>query len=134
MNKRISAAVCLAAAVAVTTWGGEKRSHASEGGASAGPAPSVSAGTGISVKTVNGQTTVSYKGKEVFSGATSGSVSGRSSSVNGTEYAAAFDGDKVLWENVSGAAQQLKACGAAPLAPDPAKLQKLGKKKRRVES
>jgi hypothetical protein len=61
------------------------------------------------VRNVNGQTTVTYKGEEVFSGQTTGAVSGRSSSVNGTEYAAAFDGDKVLWENVSGAAEQLKA-------------------------
>lgn len=134
MNKRISAAVCLAAAVAVTAWGGEKRSLSPEGGASAGSLPSVSAGSGISVKTVNGQTTVTYQGKEVFSGPTSGTVSGRSSSVNGTEVAAAFDGDKVLWESGSGAAEKLKAGVTPPLTPEPKKLQKPGKKKRRVES
>ncbi len=67
------------------------------------------AGAGVSVRCVNGQTTVTYKGAEVFSGQTSGAVSARSSNVNGAEYAAAFDGDKVLWENVSGAAAQLKS-------------------------
>lgn len=62
----------------------------------------------LSVSTVNGQTTVIYNGKEVFSGPTNGKVTSRSVSRNGKNYAAAWDGDTVIWENVKGAAGQAK--------------------------
>jgi len=62
----------------------------------------------ISAETENGQTTVIFKGKQVFRGLTTGKVSARCSNGNGNEYAAAFDGDKVIWENRSGAAKHLK--------------------------
>ena len=62
----------------------------------------------LSVSTVNGQTTVLYNGKEVFSGPTKGKVSSRSVSRDGKDFAAAWDGDKVIWENVKGAAEMAK--------------------------
>ena len=62
----------------------------------------------ISVKTVTGQSTITYNGKDVFTGHTKGMVTAKASSENGTEYAAAFDGKKVLWENVPGAAKHVK--------------------------
>ena len=91
-------------------------------------------GSGIGTSTENGQTKVTWKGQEVWSGTTTGAVSARSASENGTEYAAAFDGDKVLWENTSGAAEHLKGAssgvGLSPTPPLPnEKGQKLKKKR-----
>ena len=59
-----------------------------------------------------------YKGKEVFAGRTKGMVTAKASSENGTEYAAAFDGKKVLWENVPGAAKHVKEAGGDLKLPD----------------
>ena len=96
--------------------------QASSSSATGNTSGNMSSSSGISVSTVNGQTTVTYKGQEVFRGATSGKVSALSSNENGTEYAAAFDGDKVLWENTEGAAGHLKPAGGAPGAnPSPKK-------------
>jgi membrane-associated protease RseP (regulator of RpoE activity) len=67
----------------------------------------VSSDTGISSLTKNGQTTVTYKGKQVFSGPTTGAISTQSVIENDKEWAAVFDGKKVLWENVPGAARHL---------------------------
>jgi hypothetical protein len=64
--------------------------------------------SGMSTKTENGQTTITYNGQQVFTGPTTGQVSTRTMNENGQEYAAAFDGKKVLWENMSGAAEHLK--------------------------
>jgi hypothetical protein len=113
MKQGALAAAVLMCAAAVAT-GGQKQSKSAKQGAaenrsSSSSSDSASASSSISVRTENGQTTVTYKGEEVFSGQTSGMVKASSSSVNGTEYAAAFDGDKVIWENASGAAEQLKA-------------------------
>ena len=132
MSTKAYVAVCLAAALAAAAQGGEKSGKASKNAATIGGAPSVSSGTGISVKTVNGQTTVTYKGEEVFKGQTSGKVSARSSSVNGNEYAAAFDGDKVLWESASGASEHVKASGIE--LPSLDNTPKKASKKRRSES
>ncbi|MBM3878081.1 MAG: hypothetical protein FJ386_15445 [Verrucomicrobia bacterium] len=66
------------------------------------------ASSGISVSNRNGDVTVTWKGKVVFTGKAAGRVSAKSSNENGTEFAAAFDGDKVLWENVPGAGEKLK--------------------------
>lgn len=82
------------------------RSSSGGGGFSSSGGGSSSAG--ISAKTVNGKTTITYKGEEVFSGPTSGRVSTKSMNINGDESAAAFDGDKVLWESKSGAADALR--------------------------
>ncbi len=65
------------------------------------------ANSDISVSTVNGQSVVSLSGKEIYRGPATGAVSSRSQNINGVEYSAVFDGDKVLWENVPGAARQL---------------------------
>lgn len=66
------------------------------------------AAAGISVSTVNGKTTVVYQGREVWTGKTVNKVAGRSKSVDGKTYAAAFDGDKVIWESAPGAGQKVK--------------------------
>jgi membrane-associated protease RseP (regulator of RpoE activity) len=90
------------------------RSSSSGGGFSSSgsgkglPSGGGSSSAGISAKTVNGKTTITYKGEEVFSGPTSGRVSTKSMNINGDESAAAFDGDKVLWESKSGAADALR--------------------------
>jgi len=70
--------------------------------------PMAAMAANISVSTVNGQTTVTLNGKKVWSGVTTGQVTGKASSINGKEYAAAFDGTKVLWESEKGAAGKLK--------------------------
>lgn len=66
------------------------------------------AGAGISVSTRNGITTLTYQGKEVWSGKTTGQVTGRAKTVDGVNYAAAFDGNKVIWENMRGAGAKVK--------------------------
>ncbi len=66
------------------------------------------ASAGISVSNRNGDVTVTWKGKVVFTGKATGRVSGKASNENGTEFAAAFDDDKVIWENVPGAGEKLK--------------------------
>jgi hypothetical protein len=68
---------------------------------------------GVSVININGQTTVTWRGQQVFSGPTKGPVSGQSASVGREEYAAALDGNEVLWENTPGAAQKLKSAATA---------------------
>ena len=73
--------------------------------------------TSTSVSTVNGQTVVTLNGKQVYAGPSQGAVTTRSTSSNGVEYAAVFDGDQVLWENSPGAAQQLRSMPAAPTPP-----------------
>lgn len=70
--------------------------------------PMAAIAANISVSTVNGQTTVTWNGKRVWSGETTGQVTGKASSINGKEYAAAFEGTKVLWESEKGAAGKLK--------------------------
>jgi hypothetical protein len=72
-----------------------------------------SGGNCISVSSVNGQTTITYQGKQVWKGLTKGAISGKSASINGDECAAAFEDDKVLWESRSGAAEELKSGAAA---------------------
>lgn len=66
------------------------------------------AAAGISVSTSNGKTTVVYQGKEVWTGKTTGKVTGKAKAVDGKEYAAAFDGEKVIWENIPGAGAKVK--------------------------
>lgn len=66
------------------------------------------AAAGISVSTQNGVSTINYQGKQVWSGKTTGQVLGRSKTVGDVTYAAAFDGNKVIWENVPGAGAKVK--------------------------
>lgn len=70
--------------------------------------PMAAIAANISVSTVNGQTTVTWNGKRVWSGETTGQVTGKASAINGKEYGAAFEGTKVLWESEKGAAGKLK--------------------------
>ncbi|MBP7950149.1 MAG: hypothetical protein KA004_10865 [Verrucomicrobiales bacterium] len=72
-------------------------------------------GKGISTVTTNGQTTVQMDGKTVWQGKTTGKVSARMVTENGVRYAAAFDGGRLLWENVKGAGAKVR------LAKTPAK-------------
>lgn len=62
----------------------------------------------LSTKSVNGNTVIVYRGREFPVGPTRGFVTTKATSIQGKDYAAAFDGDRVIWENVPGAAQQLK--------------------------
>jgi RNA polymerase sigma factor (sigma-70 family) len=62
----------------------------------------------ITTKSVNGNTVIVYRGQEFPVGQTRGFVTTKAATIQGKDYAAAFDGDKVLWENVPGAARQLK--------------------------
>ncbi len=62
---------------------------------------------GIKVTSADGKCVVTYKGKEVWKGATMGTVAAKEKTVDGKTYAAAFDGRKVIWENVPGAARKV---------------------------
>jgi hypothetical protein len=64
--------------------------------------------TAISTKTVNGSTVIVYRGQEFPVGPTKGKVSVKRETLEGEDYAAAFDDKRVIWENVPGAAKQLK--------------------------
>ena len=66
------------------------------------------AAAGVSVSTQNGVSTITYQGKQVWTGKTTGKVLGRSKAVGDVTYAAAFDGNKVIWENVPGAGAKVK--------------------------
>lgn len=82
--------------------GGSAGSYSSPGGG--GTSRGFSGGGDLSVDTVNGQTTITYKGEEVFSGPTSGRITTKSENINGEEHAAAYDGEKLLWESKTTAA------------------------------
>lgn len=71
-----------------------------------------SSGSGVSVRTVNGESVVTLNGKEIYKGPTSGAVSSRSRNVNGVENSAVYDGDKLLWESSPGGAQQIGPAAA----------------------
>ena len=68
----------------------------------------------IEVKTKDGVSTVRFKGKEVWKGKTTEPVSAMSKTVDGKTFGAAFEGEKVLWENVKGAAKEVRT-GQKPL-------------------
>ncbi len=55
----------------------------------------------------DGETSVIYGGEEVWRGKAGGAVSAKTKRTLFREYAAAFAGDQVLWENVPGAGQRL---------------------------
>lgn len=72
------------------------------------PGKAKTAAAGLVVSYENGKSTVVYEGRKVFEGATKAKASGAVKNVNGVQYAAAFDGDKVIWENVKGAGSKVK--------------------------
>lgn len=67
---------------------------------------------GIKVQSSDGETIVTFRGKQVWKGKAKNKVAGKVKEVGGVTYAAAFDGKKVLWENVRGAAKRV---GGAPI-------------------
>ena len=77
------------------------------GGHSESRSTSQSGNVSISTKTVNGSTVITYQGKEIPVRPTQGQVSTKTKSTQGKDYAVVFDGDRVIWENVPGAAQQV---------------------------
>ena len=56
----------------------------------------------ISSTVINGKGTVTYNGEEVWKGRVKGRLISRTRSVNGTHHAAAFAGDKIVWERKKG--------------------------------
>ena len=62
---------------------------------------------GIKVTSVDGESVVAYKGKVVWKGKTEKGVDAKETTEDGETNAAAFDGKKVLWENVPGAAKKV---------------------------
>ena len=82
-------------------------------GAPAGvpPVPGVvhqNASANVSVSNINGETTVTVDGKQVWSGKVNRGATAKSSKINGMVFIAVFDGDTVLWENVPGAAGHVR--------------------------
>lgn len=69
---------------------------------------SVTSSSSISVNQSNDEATVKYNGKEVWKGKVKKPVITVSKSENGNDLAAAFEGKKLLWENVNGAGKQLE--------------------------
>lgn len=87
------------------------RASASSGSASSGTASGNAFAlthSHLEAISVNGLTTLRYGNLEIPLGTTRGPVTTRAVQLQGREYAAAFDGDRVLWENVPGAAQRLR--------------------------
>ena len=76
--------------------------------ASAIPPKGPVAGRGISTRIVEGVTIIHWQGKEVWRGTTSGFLVCRSKALDGVELAAAFDGEKVLWESQPGVAARVR--------------------------
>ena len=62
----------------------------------------------LSTATTDGKTRVFFNDQEVFSGPDLGLITTKSRIVGEKAFAAAWDGDRLLWENVPGAAAQLK--------------------------
>lgn len=67
-----------------------------------------SGGQALEAETVNGSTVIRYGGREFPVGRTRGLVTTRAVSLQGHEYAAAFEDGRVIWESTPGAAQQLR--------------------------
>jgi hypothetical protein len=64
--------------------------------------------TDISIRTTNGSTVIVFQGRDISVGPTHGQISAKTRSFQGEHYAAAYENDRVIWENVPGAARQLK--------------------------
>jgi hypothetical protein len=90
--------------------GGMGSSSGTSIGAGMGSASRIAAsgGQALEAVTVNGATVIRYDGREVPVGRRRGLVTTQALSVQGREYAAAFEDGRVIWENVPGAAQQLR--------------------------
>ena len=71
------------------------------------PVHATDAKTSVQVDVKNGKGTIRLNGEEVWSGNVEGNLTSRSSNVNGKEYAAAYDGGKLLWESAPGAGERV---------------------------
>jgi hypothetical protein len=87
---------------------GSVSSASTSAGASTSHSHSASTSTGISVKQSHGETVVTYAGKDYNLGSVQGHVSTKTRTGDGVAYAAAYAGDKVIWENVPGAGEKLR--------------------------
>ena len=63
---------------------------------------------GIHIKNVDGSTVIVYRGQEFSVGPTKGDLSGKTKRIQGQDYAAVFEGNRVVWENTPGAARRVK--------------------------
>lgn len=72
------------------------------------PGKAKAAGAGLIVSFDAGKSTVTYQGRKVFEGPTKQKAVGMVKNVNGVQYAAAFDGNRVVWENVKGASAKVR--------------------------
>jgi hypothetical protein len=72
------------------------------------PGKAKTAGAGLVVSYDGGKSTIMYGGTKVFEGPTKAKAVGVVKNVNGVQYAAAFDGSRVIWENVKGASTKVR--------------------------
>jgi len=72
------------------------------------PGKAKTAAAGLVINYENGKSVITYQGAKVYEGATKAKAMGVVKNVSGVQYAAAFDGSKVVWENVKGAAAKVK--------------------------
>ncbi len=77
-------------------------------GSTLSPTLAATGGQALEAFTVNGNTIIRYGTLEVPIGKTRGLVTTRAISVQGREYAAAFDDGRVVWESSPGAAKRLR--------------------------
>ncbi|MCD6051540.1 MAG: hypothetical protein K0Q55_2949 [Verrucomicrobia bacterium] len=96
LSLSLIAVVCLLAATSVSAQVGSL------------PGKAKTAAAGISVSFDGSKSTVIYGGQKVFEGPTKAKATAAVKNVNGVQYAAAFDGTRVVWENVKGASAKVK--------------------------
>ena len=65
-------------------------------------------GHGIKVETNNGEAVIHYEGKDVWRGKAKGQVRSAAHTIDGEKRAAAWDEERLLWENVKGAGKELR--------------------------
>jgi hypothetical protein len=108
LNTVVVSATMLGASGALGQTSSAYKSATANNSASAHKTASATANGNLSVRTENGQTVVTFNGRQIYSGpALKGQATSRSSNVNGVAYEAVYDGDRLLWENVPGAAQHV---------------------------
>ncbi|HEY1169997.1 MAG TPA: hypothetical protein VGH19_01390 [Verrucomicrobiae bacterium] len=72
------------------------------------PGKAKTVAAGINVTYDGGKSTVIYGGQKVFEGPTKTKATALVKNVNGVQYAAAFDGTRVIWENTKGASTKVR--------------------------
>ena len=104
LSARSTATSLVAAVLAMTTITQADQSNTKEETRTVSSTSSAS----ISVQTNNDESKVTYNGKEVWKGKVKKPVITVAKSIDGNDLAAAFEGKKLLWENVAGAGKQLE--------------------------